>query len=108
MWNSVGELLKGGYGYPVPHMSMSKYQCSLLLRAKSFLCIQEIDKACANFDRQWQDGTFPGWPKESSGALTHSGAYLDLSPFNSAEELKALGLDRLKSALMALGLKCGG
>ena len=33
---------------------------------------------------------------------------LDLGPYNSAEELEAVGLDRLKSALMALGLKCGG
>ncbi|XP_067841284.1 splicing regulator SDE2 isoform X1 [Heptranchias perlo] len=28
--------------------------------------------------------------------------------FNSVEELESLGLDRLKSELMALGLKCGG
>ena len=38
----------------------------------------------------------------------HSGAHLDLSGFSSVEELMSLGLDRLKSALMALGLKCGG
>ncbi|XP_071543698.1 splicing factor 3A subunit 3-like [Panulirus ornatus] len=36
------------------------------------------------------------------------GAHLDLSAFSSSEELMSLGLDRLKSALMALGLKCGG
>jgi hypothetical protein len=46
--------------------------------------------------------------KEASGALTKSGAYLDLSAYSSWEELASLGLDRLKSALMALGLKCGG
>ncbi|RWS17101.1 Splicing factor 3A subunit 3-like protein [Dinothrombium tinctorium] len=46
--------------------------------------------------------------KETSSALTHSGAHLDLSAFSSWEELASLGLDRLKSALMALGLKCGG
>lgn len=46
--------------------------------------------------------------KETSGALAHTGAHLDLSAFSSAEELASLGLDRLKSALMALGLKCGG
>jgi len=28
--------------------------------------------------------------------------------FNSVEELEALGLDRLKQGLEALGLKCGG
>ena len=46
--------------------------------------------------------------KEATGALTHTGAHLDLSAFSSWEELASLGLDRLKSALMALGLKCGG
>ena len=51
---------------------------------------------------------FSGWPKETGGALTHTGAHLDLSAFMSPEELANLGLDRLKSALMALGLKCGG
>ena len=33
---------------------------------------------------------------------------LDLSKFESVSELEVLGLDRLKSALMALGVKCGG
>jgi splicing factor 3A subunit 3 len=46
--------------------------------------------------------------KEAGSALTHAGAHLDLSAFTSVEELASLGLDRLKSALIALGLKCGG
>jgi len=46
--------------------------------------------------------------KETGSALTHVGAHLDLSAFSSWEELASLGLDRLKSALLALGLKCGG
>ena len=58
--------------------------------------------------RQWEAGSFPGWPKENVGALTHTGAHLDLSAFSTAAELGSLGLDRLKSALVALGLKCGG
>ena len=44
----------------------------------------------------------------SISALTSTGAPLDLSGFSSWEELASLGLDRLKSALTALGLKCGG
>lgn len=32
---------------------------------------------------------------------------LDLQQYNSAEELEKLGLDRLKGALMAIGVKCG-
>ena len=46
--------------------------------------------------------------KESGGALMNMGAHLDLSAFSSWQELASLGLDRLKSALLALGLKCGG
>ena len=59
-------------------------------------------------EKKWEHGTFPGWPKETSSALTHAAAHLDLSAFSSCEDLASLGLDRLKSALLALGLKCGG
>jgi len=38
----------------------------------------------------------------------YTGAHLDLSAFSSPEELMSLGLDRLKSALQALSMKCGG
>lgn len=68
----------------------------------------EVEAIRLEFDVQWIEGAFPGWPKEATGALTHAGAHLDLSAFSSWEELASLGLDRLKSALMALGLKCGG
>jgi len=68
----------------------------------------EVDQVQSEFERIWIEGMFPGWPKEATGALTHSGAHLDLSAFSSPEELASLGLDRLKSALMALGVKCGG
>lgn len=53
-------------------------------------------------------GAVAGWNRDQHSALTHSGAYLDLSSFETATDLEALGLDRLKSALVALGLKCGG
>uniref|UniRef100_A0A2I3HLT1 Matrin-type domain-containing protein n=1 Tax=Nomascus leucogenys TaxID=61853 RepID=A0A2I3HLT1_NOMLE len=45
---------------------------------------------------------------QTSSALTHAGAHPDLSAFSFWEELASLGLDRLKSALLALGLKCEG
>merc|ERR1712051_857503 len=68
----------------------------------------EISEAQKEFEPKFASGEFQGWPKETGGALTHTGAHLDLSAFSSPEELASLGLDRLKSALMALGLKCGG
>jgi len=69
---------------------------------------EELEKVKTEFDLKFDAGEFPGWPKETGGALAHTGAHLDLSAFSSPEELASLGLDRLKSALMALGLKCGG
>ncbi|PFX19909.1 Splicing factor 3A subunit 3 [Stylophora pistillata] len=68
----------------------------------------ELEKVMSAFEEQWSKGTFPGWMKDASSALAHSGAHLDLSAFSSPEELASLGLDRLKQALQALGLKCGG
>lgn len=43
------------------------------------------------------------FPPQHTGQQT-----LDLLAFGSTAELEALGLDRLKCELMALGLKCGG
>ena len=39
--------------------------------------------------------------------ISHASADVYLS-YSVPQELASLGLDRLKSALMALGLKCGG
>ena len=85
------------------------YLYDYISRAKPLLNIEkEMKDAVNEFEESWEKGTFPGWPKESSSVLTHTGAHLDLSAFSSAEELMSLGLDRLKSALQALGFKCGG
>eukprot|EP00112_Aurelia_sp_Birch-Aquarium-sp1_P016144 Seg3634.2 transcript_id=Seg3634.2/GoldUCD/mRNA.D3Y31 product="Splicing factor 3A subunit 3" protein_id=Seg3634.2/GoldUCD/D3Y31 len=85
------------------------YMYAYISRSKPLLNVeQELDQVVLDFDEKWDAGNFPGWPKESGSALAHSGAHLDLSAFSSAEELMSLGLDRLKSALQALGLKCGG
>ncbi|XP_055389692.1 splicing factor 3A subunit 3 [Condylostylus longicornis] len=88
---------------------LNNYLYNYILRIKPLLDVDaELEKVDKEFQRQWQAGTFPGWPKEAESALANTGAHLDLSAFSSWEELASLGLDRLKSALMALGLKCGG
>lgn len=69
---------------------------------------KEFRSAEEEFKIQFESGTFPGWPKETGSALTHSAGQLDLSGFSSPAELASLGLDRLKSALQSLSLKCGG
>jgi len=89
--------------------SLLSYLEEYCLRIRPLVDLQdEMQKVNEEFEKKWTEGTFPGWPKEAMGALAHTGAHLDLSAFTSWEELASLGLDRLKSALMALGLKCGG
>lgn len=86
-----------------------EYLNGYVQRVKPLLDIEaELEATGKDFYRDWDNGLFPGWPKETESALTSVGAHLDLSAFSSWEELASLGLDRLKSALMALGLKCGG
>uniref|UniRef100_A0A2K6MYR6 Splicing factor 3A subunit 3 n=1 Tax=Rhinopithecus bieti TaxID=61621 RepID=A0A2K6MYR6_RHIBE len=69
--------------------------------------LQDQNELSGKIQKKWENGIFPGWPKETSSALTHAGAHLDLSALSSWEELPSLGVDRLKSALLDLGLKCG-
>lgn len=89
--------------------ALLEYLHSYYLRIKPLHNIDnEMNTVRNEFMIQWEEGTFPGWPKDTSSALANVGAHLDLYAFSSWEELASLGLDRLKSALMALGLKCGG
>ena len=86
-----------------------------------------LEEVAREFEERWAAGNFPGWRVSGRGIILVyilyyyiqrdiggsamakvSGAALDLSAFSSPEELMSLGLDRLKSALTALGLKCGG
>ncbi|KHJ98419.1 hypothetical protein OESDEN_01599 [Oesophagostomum dentatum] len=66
---------------------------------------EDFRKSDAEIDRMLADGTLPGWA--SHPTITQQ-ATIDVSAYSSPTELESLGLDRLKAALMALGLKCGG
>ncbi|CAI9729227.1 splicing factor 3A subunit 3-like [Octopus vulgaris] len=100
---------KKGGAYKDYLLMLLEYLESYIYKVKPLLDMnEEMESVMKDFEWHWSEGTFIGWPKETTGALTHAGAHLDLSAFSSWEELASLGLDRLKSALMALGLKCGG
>lgn len=89
--------------------ALHDYLYDFVSRVKPLLALDDIlDKHELEQRRQYEIGAFPGWSKDSVPALSHTGAHLDLSGFSSADELASLGLDRLKSALMAKGMKCGG
>uniref|UniRef100_A0A914H1A5 Matrin-type domain-containing protein n=1 Tax=Globodera rostochiensis TaxID=31243 RepID=A0A914H1A5_GLORO len=94
-------------------VSLEEYLKDFICRAKPLIDIAgELERVDKDFEQKWKEGKVIGWSNEkSSGALTKfapSSAEVDLSNFNSSEELEELGADRLKAALLALGLKCGG
>ncbi|KAL4539701.1 hypothetical protein Ndes2437B_g01942 [Nannochloris sp. 'desiccata'] len=71
------------------------------------------------FSAQWVAGEVYGWEDKGIGGASADGdavaaaaakaaGTLDLDAFDSVDELELLGADRLKAALLALGLKCGG
>jgi len=60
--------------------------------------------------QQFEAGAAPGWEDMGVGqaGATAEGLGVDLDAFDSVEEVEIMGADRLKEALSALGLKCGG
>nr|CAG4641560.1 EOG090X03G1 [Eurycercus lamellatus] len=96
--------------YRIYLQGMVDYLVDYVSRVKPITDIDQLFQQIeTDFERDFTAGTFPGWPKETTGSvLSSTGAALDLSGFSSWEELATLGLDRLKSALTALGMKCGG
>ncbi|KAI3432859.1 hypothetical protein D9Q98_010442 [Chlorella vulgaris] len=72
---------------------------------------KHYEKLEKEFAEQWQAGSVVGWEDRGEGQQADSSAapgMLDLDAFDSADELENLGAERLKEALQALGLKCGG
>jgi splicing factor 3A subunit 3 len=64
------------------------------------------------FERKWTAGKISGWKprttKTAGGGNMAQPQALRLGLFNHPSELEALGMERLKEALEAMGLKCGG
>ena len=83
---------KKGSDYRSYISMLLEYLFDFTKRVKPLLDINaEMQDVKEEFDGKFKDGDFPGWPKETGGALTHTGAHLDLSAFSSPEELASLG-----------------
>lgn len=84
------------------------YLSDFFWRIQPLINLQEYqDKWREEFDVKWKSGRIQGWTAKSIKKDGEAQA-LRLGMFNTAQELEALGLDRLKEGLEALGLKCGG
>jgi splicing factor 3A subunit 3 len=78
---------------------MKNYLIGFYQRTQPLVDLEDIVKETLEaFSKQWG---------EEQQSRAESGS-LDLNSFTNAKQLEALGLDRLKIALEAEGLKCGG
>lgn len=66
-----------------------------------------FEKWKSDFEEKWKAGRIQGWSAKTIKSDNEKQP-LRLGMFNSPKELEALGLDRLKEGLEAMGLKCGG
>ncbi|XP_072968725.1 splicing factor SF3a60 homolog [Typha angustifolia] len=87
-----------------------EYLISFLERTQPLQDLERIFSKLENeFDEQWADGKVPGWENndlENGHASQES--VIDLDYYNTVEELMEVGPEKLKEALVALGLKVGG
>lgn len=86
------------------------YLQSFHKRAKPLV---HLDKLIAqqreSFEKDWKDRGEAAWMGEAGGSKrVESEAKALLEPFESCDELQALGTEQLKQMLSQLGLKCGG
>ncbi|VFQ97190.1 unnamed protein product [Cuscuta campestris] len=71
---------------------------------------RDLDHLVGEFEEQWTNGKFEGWGNDyqENGSAPMDHTVINLDYYNTVEELKEVGPDRLKEALAALGLKSGG
>jgi splicing factor 3A subunit 3 len=107
----VEKRIKGYRGYVE---ELRAYLVGFLRRTQPLVDIEEILQGSREeFEISWKEGRVAGWSANASenGDNSDNGSAcrpLDLKEFRGLEDLEALGMDRLKEALTALGLKCGG
>ncbi|KAI7743339.1 hypothetical protein M8C21_032524 [Ambrosia artemisiifolia] len=90
---------------------MTEYLVYFLERTEP---LQDLDrlfsKVTAEFEEQWANGKVDGWKDEAqeNGHASQENEKIDLEYFSTVDELVAIGPEKLKEALGALGLKTGG
>lgn len=85
------------------------YLTDFVRRTKPLLDLKaEMETASKEFQHKWSIGAFPGWPKTQPSTKAASANQLDIWQYKSPEDLMSAGLEKLKTALVVRGMKCGG
>lgn len=106
----IPETSKSSKAYTTYVADLYNYLEGFLKRVQPLVDIGEyVSEWSRSFNAKWSAGTIPGWKLKAAEVVSADTAQpLRLGMFNDASELEALGGDRLKEALVAMGLKCGG
>jgi len=108
----ISESCKSTRAYKNYVGGLQKYLSGFLKRIQPLIDIEksEVPEWRRDFEKRWSEGSVSGWKRKEAPASSSSSssAALRLGMFNTVQELEALGGERLKEALEALGLKCGG
>jgi len=106
----IPEKCKNMKSYTVYVNDLWNYLSDFFRRTQPLIDLNETIAEWKNtFDEKWNNGTISGWKsKQKNSGISAAPQPLRLGMFNAIEELEALGPDRLKQALEALNLKCGG
>lgn len=105
----ISETVKNTKQYRTYVLELSEYLSDFFRRVQPLVNHKDIVETLrSEFEAKWSAGQISGWKAASASNAAAPPQPLRLGMFNSVEELEALGLDRLKQALEAMGLKCGG
>eukprot|EP01147_Barroeca_monosierra_P010325 gene10325-2466_t len=104
--SAVPRTVKKTSSYKIYINTLCSYLIDFYYRAFPLVDLDaELEQANKDFEKLWYSGRFRGWLDVKS---VETPTPVGLDQFSSAKQLEELGMDRLKSALMAEGLKCGG
>lgn len=102
----IPESTKGTKAYMAYVTDLYTYLKEFFRRVQPLVSLDEKEWR-DQFDKLWSEGKVSGW-KGRGDATKGAPQALRMGLFNDPTELEALGMDRLKEALEAVGLKCGG
>lgn len=87
---------------------LKEYLIGFIKRTQPLMPLQELLATAEDeFSKKWAEGTVARWQSAKSQKDGECVA-CDLSAYESAKALEALGLESLKAQLTLKGLKCGG
>ena len=106
----IHENVKKSKAYATYIHDLSEYCTGFMRRTQPLVSINDCVNEWRNeFEVNWNNGMIDGWKFVYIATnQTKTSEPLRLGMYNSPEELQVLGLNRLKEALLALNLKCGG